>query len=256
MVRKQFTFYESFAKAIGRIKSKEDKADAYDAIINYALYGIEPDLDMLPDVSAVAFELSKPNLDASRKKASSGKVGGSNRKQTGSKQEAKRKQDASKPKARDDEADYKQGETASEKEGEIEKEIEIEIENKCCYPPTPLTTETESENAVSAVLADYMSRINPSASQASLDELRGYAEEMGDAVCKRAFDIALDSKKATWPYIRAILRDKQSKGVKCLADWDAFEKKREKQAPQGESEQLNFYIQQLHRERAEKAAGA
>ena len=42
-----------------------------------------------------------------------------------------------------------------------------------------------------------------------------------------AFDIALDSKAATWPYIRKILQDKQSRGVRCLADWDALEKKRE-----------------------------
>lgn len=76
-----------------------------------------------------------------------------------------------------------------------------------------------------SVLADYLNRVNPSASQASLDELRGYAERMGPDVCRRAIDIALDSKKATWPYIRAILRDKQARGVRCLADWDALEAK-------------------------------
>ena len=82
-----------------------------------------------------------------------------------------------------------------------------------------------------SVLADYLNRVNPSASQASLDELRGYAESMGPDVCRRAIDIALDSKKATWPYIRAILRDKQARGVRCLADWDALEEHqgREKQ---------------------------
>lgn len=79
------------------------------------------------------------------------------------------------------------------------------------------------EDPAAAVLADYLDRINASASQASLEELKGYAQTMGEAVCKRAFDIALDSKKATWPYIRAILRDKQAKGVRCLADWDALE---------------------------------
>lgn len=78
-------------------------------------------------------------------------------------------------------------------------------------------------DAAVEVVSDYLDRVNPSASPASLEELRAYAEEMGAAVCKRAFDIALDSKKTTWPYIRAILRDKRSKGVKCLADWDALE---------------------------------
>lgn len=91
MDRSQFTFYESFFKAISRIKKKADRAEAYDAICAYALYGTEPDIDMLSDAAAIAFELSKPNLDASRKKASSGKTGGSkpqaNRKQTASKKE-------------------------------------------------------------------------------------------------------------------------------------------------------------------------
>ena len=72
------------------------------------------------------------------------------------------------------------------------------------------------------VLADYLNRVNPSASPGSLDELKGFAEVMGPEVCRRAIDIALDSKKASWPYIRAILQDKQRRGVRCLADWDAL----------------------------------
>ena len=46
-VRTQFTFYESFYKAISRIKKKADRADAYDAICKYALTGIEPDAVLL-----------------------------------------------------------------------------------------------------------------------------------------------------------------------------------------------------------------
>lgn len=198
MERKQFTFYFSFYQAVSRIKNKAARCDAYDAICAYALTGNPPDLNKLPDAAAIAFDLIKPNLDASKRKADAGKAGG------------KAKQSASKP-----EANSKQGETAREKENEKEKEDEIEVENEC-YPPTPLPDE------VAGVLADYLNRINPSASQTSLDELRGFAEEMGPDVCRRAFDIALDSKKATWPYIRAILRDKHSRGVRCLADWDAL----------------------------------
>lgn len=79
------------------------------------------------------------------------------------------------------------------------------------------------EDTAASVLADYLNRINPSASPMSLDELRGFAEVMGPDVCKRAFDIALDSKKTSWPYIRAILQDKQRRGVRCLADWAALD---------------------------------
>lgn len=81
--------------------------------------------------------------------------------------------------------------------------------------------------AAKNVIGDYLNRINAAASQASLDELRGFVETVGPEVCKRAFDIALDNRKATWPYIRAILRDKARRGVKCLADWDALEGQRQ-----------------------------
>lgn len=118
MNRTQFTFYESFAQSIKRIKNKAARADVYDAICNYALYGIEPDLDKLPDTAAIAFIGAKPNLDASRKKAENGKRGGT-AKQTGSKQEANGKQEQ------------------PESENENENENEIEIENDSSISPPP-----------------------------------------------------------------------------------------------------------------------
>lgn len=75
----------------------------------------------------------------------------------------------------------------------------------------------------------FLDRVNPMASQTCLDELIGYAKMMGSAVCKRAMDIALDNKSAKWSYIKAILADKQSRGVRCIADWDKLEKERDEQ---------------------------
>ena len=74
---------------------------------------------------------------------------------------------------------------------------------------------------------DYLKRVNARASQSCLGELARYANAMGTAVCKRAFDIALDSQKISWSYIKAILDDKMAAGVKCLEDWEAMDKKRE-----------------------------
>lgn len=129
MNRTQYTFYESFYKAAKRIKDPTARAEVYDAICEYALYGNEPDIDVLSEMAAIAFELIKPNLDASRKKAESRKLGGrkkqseSNPEANGSKTEAKRKQN---------EASEKQEQTESKKENKKEKEGEnkIEIENK------------------------------------------------------------------------------------------------------------------------------
>ena len=89
-MRTQFTWFESFSRAAQRIKNKVHRCAFYDIVTEYALYEKEPDMDNLPDSVAIAFELIKPNLDASKRKAANGKAGGS-RKQTASKCEANRK---------------------------------------------------------------------------------------------------------------------------------------------------------------------
>lgn len=113
--RSQFTFYDSFYRAVSRIRKKADKADAYDAIVAYALLGEEPDLDKLPDAAAIAFEVIRPNLDASRRKAASGKQGGKAKKQTESKpeaneskSEANRKQEKEQEKVKEQDKDKEQ----------------------------------------------------------------------------------------------------------------------------------------------------
>jgi hypothetical protein len=126
--RTQFTFYASFFDAVSRIKKKADRADAYDAICAYALREEDPDFSKMSDAAQIAFLLIKPNLDSSRRKAKSGKNGGST-KQIASKAEANSKQSGRKAEAND-----KQEQPTSE----IEKEKEREKENEC-YPPTPFS---------------------------------------------------------------------------------------------------------------------
>ena len=134
MEREQFTFYQSFAKAVSRIKSKAARCDAYDVIVNYALYGIEPDLDKISDSAAMAFDLIKPNLDASRRKAESGKRGG--------KAEANGKQNESKP-----QANAKQTASKKEKENKKEDKKEKEKENECYPTREEVRAYAESRNS-------------------------------------------------------------------------------------------------------------
>lgn len=126
MDRGQFTFYASFATALRRLKRKNERCDAYDAIVNYALFGVEPEEGTLPDAVMIAFELIRPNLDASRRKAANGYLGGTagerskpeaNGKQTGSKKESKKEKETEK-------------ETESETESEHEVEVELERERE------------------------------------------------------------------------------------------------------------------------------
>ncbi len=105
--------YESIYKSLQRIRNKKDRADAYDAICAYALYNQEPNLETASDAVAIAFELIRPVLDSARKKAESGKQGGS-------KQKAKGKQT---PREKENEEEKEvEGEKEDENEEEIEKE--------------------------------------------------------------------------------------------------------------------------------------
>ena len=195
-MRKQFTFYESFASSIQRIRKAADRCTAYDAIVRYALYEEEPDLEHMPDAAAIVFDLIKPTLDSSKRKAESGQKGGkaeANDKQTGSEGngEANDKQTESKP-----EANAKQ--TASEKEGEDEKEGEIEKENECYKPPLTPREANDLGKAVTDALqgrsiilrgavadwvqykAEKRQKYKPTGLQSLLTQIRKAAEQYGD----------------------------------------------------------------------------
>ena len=162
MEREQFTFYQSFAKALSRIKKKADRCDAYDAIVNYALYGEMPDLDKVSEAAALAFELSKPVLDSSRRKAENGKA---KAKQT----EAKQKQ----TEANGNQNEANRNQTANKKEKEKEGEIEKEKENECSLlerkkeerkePPSdgscPVLSEREIRELMSMPTAEFSRRV-------------------------------------------------------------------------------------------------
>ena len=159
--RTQFTFYASFFDAVSRIKKKADRADAYDAICAYALREEDPDFSKMSDAAQIAFLLIKPNLDSSRRKAKSGKNGGST-KQMASKAEANSEQSGSKAEAND-----KQEQPASEIENEKEREKENE-----CYPPNPLAGGSEKKK-----------RFTPP----TVEQVAEYCQEKGYCIDPEAF---------------------------------------------------------------------
>lgn len=73
MERTQFTVYESFYKAIARMRKKSDQADTFLAMARLALYGEEPDIDNLPDAVGSAMELIAPVIRAGSNKAANRK---------------------------------------------------------------------------------------------------------------------------------------------------------------------------------------
>ena len=225
MERTQFTFYESFAKALKRIKKDTDRAKAYDTICDYALYGVEPDYDKLPDSSAIAFDLIRPVLDAGKKKAESGKLGGK-RKKNGSTEEAngsKAKANGSKtPKSRSEKEDEIEDEKEDEIEGEVEIEVEVEKESlpsgggggRARVREEPVDSPYDPEYG--RVMTFFMDKINPTPSPMCIAALADYTKRLTADVVLHGLNIALDERNYHWSYIQGILQRYSREGLNTM----------------------------------------
>lgn len=220
MERSQFTWYRSYYEALRTLPAKDFKV----AVLAICAYALDEEVPSLSGVPNSVFTLIRPTLDSGRNKAA-------NR--------------LNKRKTNQEQTDNKPEQTRKEKEGEGEREEESEREGENdmskILPPGGGNTKSPAaaagvsplSSAVAMVQADYLNRVNAAASPASLDELAGFVEAMGPDCCRRAFDIALDERITRWSYIRGILQDKQQRGVKCLADWDALDGQRQKKRRDG-----------------------
>lgn len=222
MERSQFTWYRSYYEALRTLPAKDFKV----AVLAICAYALDEEVPSLSGVPNSVFTLIRPTLDSGRNKAA-------NR--------------LNKRKTNQEQTDNKPEQTRKEKEGEGEREEESESESEKendmlkILPPGGGNTKSPAaaagvspfSSAVAMVQADYLNRVNAAASPASLDELAGFVEAMGPDCCRRAFDIALDERITRWSYIRGILQDKQQRGVKCLADWDALDGQRQKKRRDG-----------------------
>jgi len=102
MTQCSYVFYGSFYEALKEV-DQETRLLVYDAINEYALFAIEPQLS---GTASALFKLMRPQIDANRKKRESGKIGGSKsgaKKQSASGLQAKGKQSAANVNANADE---------------------------------------------------------------------------------------------------------------------------------------------------------
>ena len=165
MDRTQFTFYVSFWDALKRIKKKQDRCEAYDAIVAYALFGTEPDLDKLPDAASMAFILAKPTLDASRRKAENG----SKKKQTGSKTEqSESKDEAKQSKTEANEERERVREREREREGDRDRDRDRE---RMFSIKKEAKKESAAQETANSVFAKFAGE-----DHALLEALTGFAE--------------------------------------------------------------------------------
>lgn len=188
MSRNQMTFYISFWRA-AKALPEETQLQFLKSIFEYVFEDCSDRSKKLSGPAELAFGLIEPILESANRKAEIGRLGGSRRKPLTKRAESK-------------------GENKVEVENKIEKEIEGNVSHT---------------NILSPILSLYGDRIIPPLSADQAAELLALAHDMGMDCCSRAADIALAKGKASWPYIIAILRTKQSQGVRCLADWAKLE---------------------------------
>ncbi len=125
MMRGQFTFYRSFYEALKHLPARARLA-AYEAIIAYALDGVEPELT---GTAATAFVLIRPVLDSARRKASGGMA---ERRSRGTDRE-----DGEKMPGRQAKESANKGENEAENENETERDVEREAEGEGESPAPP-----------------------------------------------------------------------------------------------------------------------
>lgn len=89
--------------------------------------------------------------------------------------------------------------------------------------PAPPPADTE----LAKVMNLYLNRVNALPSPSCIDELKSYTKLMGADVCCKAIEVALDDKKSSWSYIKAILQSYSRDGVRSLADVQEREARRE-----------------------------
>ena len=195
MARDSFIFYRSFYEAISELP-KENQADTYDAIMQYALNQKEIELT---GISKAIFSLVKPQLDANYKKYENGK-------QKKSKKEAKVKQNESKA-----ETNVNDNENVN---------VNVNVNDN--------DNDNVGDSCVDGLqeVIDFYSNNIEFLNPYGLKILESYVEDMSSELVIYAMQIACENNKKTISYIKAILNNWSKANIKTLEEAKRENKKK------------------------------
>lgn len=185
MARDSFIFYRSFYEAISELP-KENQADTYNAIMQYALNQEEIELT---GISKAIFSLVKPQLDANYKKYQNGK-------QKKNKIEAKQKQTKSKI-----------GTNVNENVNVNDNVNDNDNDNVGDSCVDGLQEVIDFYNLNIGLITPY-----------GLEVLSDYAKEMPTDLIIYAMEISVEANVRTIQYIKGILNNWSNKGIKTLIE--------------------------------------
>ena len=189
MARDSFIFYRSFYEAISELP-KENQADTYNAIMQYALNQEEIELTGIPKA---IFSLVKPQLDANYKKYENGK-------QKKSKTEAKQKQTKSKI-----------GTNVNENVNDNENVNVNDNDND---------NENVSDSCVDGLqeIINFYNQNIGLITPHGIEVLADYTKEMPVDLIIYAMEISVEANVRTIQYIKGILNNWSKKGIKTLVE--------------------------------------
>mgnify|MGYP000566960610 FL=1 len=193
MARDSFIFYRSFYEAISELP-KENQADTYDAIMQYALNQKEIELT---GISKAIFSLVKPQLDANYKKYENGK-------QKKSKKEAK----------------VKQNESKAETNVNDNENVNVNVNDN--------DNDNVGDSCVDGLqeVIDFYSNNIGFLNPYGLKILESYVEDMSSELVIYAMQIACENNKKTISYIKAILNNWSKANIKTLEEAKRENKKK------------------------------
>ena len=219
MARDSFIFYRSFYEAISELP-KENQADTYNAIMEYALNQEEIELT---GISKAIFSLVKPQLDANYKKYENGK-------QKKSKTEAKQKQTKSKIGT-----NVNENENVNDNENVNVNDNDNENVGDSCVDGLQDIIDFYNENI--GLITPY-----------GLETLEDYAKEMPADLIILAMKKAVEADKRTIQYIKGILNNWSKKGIKTVLEAqkeDEQFKKDNKKQEKNKPEQRKYNLGEL-----------
>lgn len=216
MARDSFIFYRSFYEAISELP-KENQADTYNAIMQYALNQEEINLT---GISKAIFSLVKPQLDANYKKYENGK-------QKKSKTVAKQKQNVSKTGT-----NVNDNENVNENDNENVND-NVKVGDSC----------VDGLQEIINFYNENIGLITPY----GLEILTDYAKEMSSDVIIYAMKKAVEANVRTIQYIKGTLNNWQNLGVKTLIQAEEESRKFKKEKTDEKKETIEEQAERLKR---------
>ena len=220
-----FIFYKSFYEAIKKVP-KEYQAEIYNAIFEYAFTGTE--IEGLSDIAEAMFILIKPNIDSFLKKhntsVENGKKGGrppkkQNLEITQEKPKENLNKTQKKPKQNPEKTYDKEKDKEEDIDKDIDKEKEINKEKEKTTAEAVVKKKSNnnscSEKDIQKVFDFYESNIDL-LTEYSRDTLLDYAKELPADLIILAMKKAVEAKVRTMKYIKGILNNWESKGIKTV----------------------------------------